>query len=188
MSILRCRRPLVEPFELAQDIFAVLEKILGELVERGLGGQRLKLLRAVPFGVFKEGHRKQTPQLASFSQNDKPLADREIRSGYRPSKDRRCLTERPLDTTISTGRNGRNLTHPRLAIITRRKRKQRRRRRRANHPPGQQRVSTSRHQPPKTPRPIRQTFACVFPQAAVSSFQAKHGHCLYHAPHARPTL
>ena len=43
-------------FEVAQNRVAVLHHELGELVEERLGGPFLKLLAAVPFGVFERGH------------------------------------------------------------------------------------------------------------------------------------
>lgn len=46
----------VHALELAQDVVAVLEQKLGQLVERRVGRQRLELLRAVPAGKFEEWH------------------------------------------------------------------------------------------------------------------------------------
>ena len=56
---------VVELVEAAEDLVAVVEHVLGELVEGLLGRLRLELLRAVPAGVFEECHEGPCPRAAT---------------------------------------------------------------------------------------------------------------------------
>ena len=47
---------VVEVVQVAQDLVAVLEHVLGELVEDLVGRLGQELLRAVPLGIFEQRH------------------------------------------------------------------------------------------------------------------------------------
>ena len=66
---------VVELVEVAEDLVAVVEHVLGELVEGLLGRLRLELLRAVPAGVFEECHEGPCPWAAT-SRGCLPLVGR----------------------------------------------------------------------------------------------------------------